>query len=153
MVDEKFWYFFGGIFLLVGLGFIGLSLGVNVFADPGMLDKGTPIWVFALAGVAMSGAGGGLIYYVRAAGQRDVRLMLTGVELKATVSDVRRSNISVNRQTRWLVCYSYEYPPGQKRQGHSRAMLGEAVMGYRPGDQVNIRCDPLKPEASLFLGK
>ncbi|MGQ0484518.1 MAG: DUF3592 domain-containing protein [Hyphomicrobiales bacterium] len=151
MGTEKFWYFFGGIFLLVGLGFLGLSLGVNVFADPDLPNK-APVWLFVLAGLVMTGAGGSIVYFARAAGRRDLRLMQAGVALKATVTDVRRSNISINRQTRWHVRYSYEYPPGQKRQGESRSMPGEAVMGYRPGDTVDIKADPQKPEASVFLG-
>ena len=152
MGDEKFWHIFGGIFLVAGLAFIGVSLGVNIFADPQLPDKAPP-WLFALAGAAFAAFGGGIVYKVRAAGQRDLRLMQEGVALKATVSDLRRSNIAINRQTRWHVCYAYEYPPGQKRKGESRAMPGDAVMGYKPGDQVDIKADPQKPEASVFLGK
>jgi len=152
MGDEKFWHIFGGIFLVAGLAFIGVSLGVNIFADPQLPDKAPP-WLFALAGAAFAAFGGGIVYKVRAAGQRDLRLMQEGEALKATVSDLRRSNIAINRQTRWHVCYDYEYPPGQKRQGESRAMPGDAVMGYKPGDQVDIKADPRKPEASVFLGK
>ena len=151
MGDEKFWHIFGGIFLVAGLAFIGVSLGVNIFADPRLPDKAPP-WLFALAGAAFAAFGGGIIYRVRAAGQRDLRLMQEGVPLKATVSDLRRSNIAINRQTRWHVCYNYEYPPGVKRQGESRAMPGDAVMGYKPGDTVDIKADPRKPEASVFLG-
>lgn len=151
MGDEKFWHIFGGIFLVAGLAFIGVSLGVNIFADPQLPGKAPP-WLFAVAGAAFAAFGGGIIYRVRAAGQRDLRLMQEGVPLKATVSDLRRSNIAINRQTRWHVCYNYEYPPGVKRQGESRAMPGDAVMGYKPGDTVDIKADPQKPEASVFLG-
>jgi len=151
MGDAKFWYFFGGIFLVVGLAFTGVSLGVNIFADAQLPDKAPP-WLFALAGAAFAGFGGAIVYRVRAAGQRDVRLMAEGVALKATVRDVRRSNIAINRQTRWHVCYDYEYPPGQKHKGESRAMPGEAVMGYKPGDAVDIKADARKPDASVFLG-
>jgi uncharacterized protein DUF3592 len=152
MGNEKFWYFFGGIWLLVGLAFLALSLGVNVFADPDMLNKGTPVWLFVLAGLVMTAAGGAIIYFAYATGRRDLYLMQSGVTLKATVTEIRRSKIMINRQERWHVRYSYEYPAGQKRQGESRAMPGEAVMGYRPGDQVDIKADPQKPEASVFLG-
>ena len=153
MSDQKFWYFFGGIFLVVGVGFLGASLGVNVFADPDMLNKGTPVWLFVLAGVVLSAFGGTIVYYARASGQRDLRLMQEGVALKATVSDIRRSNISINRRTRWHVCYDYEYPPGRKRKGESRAMLADLVMGYKPGDAVDLKAAPQKPELSVFLGK
>ncbi len=151
MNDAKFWYFFGGIFAAVGLGFIGLSLGVNIFADAQLPDKAPP-WLFALAGAAFAAFGGGIIYRVRAAGRRDLRLMREGVALKATVSGVRRGAIAINRQERWLVCYDYEYPPGRKHKGESRAMPGEAVMGYRLGDTVDIKADPQKPDVSVFLG-
>ena len=151
MGDEKFWYIFGGIFLTAGLAFIGVSLGVNIFADPQLPGK-APSWVFALAGAASAAFGGGIVYKVRAAGQRDVRLMQEGVALKATVTDLRRSNVAINRQTRWHVCYDYEYPPGQKRTGESRAMPGDAVMGYKPGATVDIKADPRNPGLSVFLG-
>jgi hypothetical protein len=40
--DLRFWYLFGGIWLVVGVCFVAASLGVNLFADPAQLNDGTP---------------------------------------------------------------------------------------------------------------
>ena len=150
--DNQFWVLFGGIWLVVGICFIAASLGVNLFADPAALNEGAPIWLFAAVGVAASGAGAGIIYFARAAAARERRLMQSGVQLTATVIDIRRSMIDINRQTRWHVVYRYEYTKGRPLEGKSRAFPGEAVKGFRPGDRVHIKIDPQKPEESMFLG-
>jgi hypothetical protein len=150
--DSRFWYLFGGIWLVVGVCFVAASLGVNLFADPEQLDDGTPLWLFAAVGLAASAAGGAIIYFALAAAARDRHLMQSGVELTATVIDIRRSLIDINRQTRWHVVYRYEYTKGRPLEGKSRAFPGEAVEGFRPGDRVHIKVDPQKPEESMFLG-
>lgn len=146
-----FWYLFGGIWLLVGVGFIAASLGVNLFADPDHLKGGSP-WLFAVAGVVAATAGGAIIYFTRKAAARDRRLMQSGVQLTATVIDIRRSMIDINRQTRWHVVYRYEHTKGRSLEGKSRALLAEDVLGFKPGDTVQIKVDPQKPEESPFLG-
>jgi hypothetical protein len=78
--------------------------------------------------------------------------MQSGVQLTATVIDIRRSMIEINRQTRWHVVYRYEYTKGRPLEGKSHALHGELVQGFRPSDRVNIKVDPRKPEQSLFLG-
>ena len=46
----------------------------------------------------------------------------------------------------------YEYTKGRPLEGKSRALSAEDVLGFRPGDTVQIKVDPQKPEDSLFLG-
>lgn len=150
--DRFFWLFFGGIWLFVGVAFLAAIAGVNLFADPNALNQDTPLWIFGAAGVVSSVAGGTIIYYARNAAARDRRLMQSGVPLTATVIDIRRSAIDINRQTRWHVVYRYEYPAGRPLEGQSRALPGEAVWGFKPGNEVRIKVDPRKPEESLFLG-
>jgi hypothetical protein len=149
--DRGFWTFFGGIFLVVGIAFVALSLGINVFADPDQGD-GLPRWVFALVGVVAAAGGAGVIYVARQAATRDRRLMETGTTITATVTDVRRSRVEINRQSRWLVSYRYEYSKGRMFEGSSRAMTADQVSGFKPGDAVRIKVDPAKPEDSLFVG-
>jgi hypothetical protein len=60
--------------------------------------------------------------------------------------------IEINRQTRWHVVYRYEYTKGRPLEGKSRALPGEEVWGFKPGDKVSIKVDPHRPEESLFLG-
>lgn len=149
--DSRFWYLFGGIWLVVGVGFLAASLGVNLFADPAALNQDAPLWIFVAAGLASSVAGGAIIYFARKAAARVRRLMQSGVQLTATVIDIRRSMIEINRQTRWHVVYRYEYTKGRPFEGKSHAMPGEAVWAFKPGDKVLIKVDPGKPEDSLFL--
>jgi hypothetical protein len=150
--DNRFWVLFGGIWLVVGVGFVAASLGVNLFVEPAMLNQDVPLWLFFLLGLVCSGAGAGIIYFARAAAARDRRLMQSGVQFTGTVIDVRRSMIDINRQTRWHVVYRYEYTKGRPLEGKSHALPGEAVWAFKPGDNVLIKVDPGKPEESLFLG-
>ena len=150
--DDRFWVLFGSIWLVVGLCFVAASLGVNLFADPAMLNQDVPLWVFGAVGLAASVAGGAIIYFARKIAARDRRLMQSGVQLTATVIDIQRSMIDINRQTRWHVVYRYEYTKGRPLEGKSRALPGEAVWAFKPGDNVLIKVDPQQPEESLFLG-
>jgi Protein of unknown function (DUF3592) len=150
--DWFFWLLFGGIWLFVGVAFLAATAAVNLFADPNTLNQDTPLWVFGAVGFVSSIAGGTIIYYARKAAARDQRLMQFGVQFTATVIDLRRSIIEINRQTRWHVVYRYEYTKGRPLEGKSRALPGEEVWGFKPGDKVSIKVDPQSPEESLFLG-
>lgn len=149
--DRSFWLLFGAIWLFVGIAFLAATAGINLFADPAALNTDTPLWVFALAGFACSGFGGFILRRTLVASARERRLTQFGVQLSATVTDVRRGLIEINRQTRWVVCYRYEYA-GSAYTGESGAMRGGEVTDFKPGDRVTIKIDPQKPEDSLFLG-
>jgi hypothetical protein len=148
--DRRFWLFFGGIFLAVGVAFLFGAAGVNLFADPKQLD-GAPPWVFALAGLVASGFGGFIVRRTFLDRAREKRLMDTGAPIAATVTDVRRSRIEINRRSRWYVCYRYQYG-GRQLTGESHAMAGEWVADFKPGDAVKIKVDPRHPEDTLFMG-
>ena len=149
--DRWFWLLFGGIWLLVGAAFLAATAGINLFADPAALNADTPLWVFVLAGLAASGFGGFILRRTLIAAARERRLMQSGIQLTATVTDVRRSRIDINRQARWYVCYRYDHA-GRALTGESNSMHGEAVADFKPGDRVSIKVDPRQPEESLFLG-
>jgi hypothetical protein len=121
--DSRFWILFGGIWL-----------------------------VFALAGVAAILFGGFILRRTLIASARERRLMQSGIPISATVTDVRRSLVEINRQTRWYVCYRYDYD-GRTLTGESGNMPGDMVMDFKPGGRVRIKVDPQKPEESLFVGK
>ena len=76
----------------------------------------------------------------------------SGVQITATVIDIRRSMIEINRQTGWHVVYRYEYTKSRPLEGKSHALRGETVWAFKPGDNVLIKVDPQRPEDSLFLG-
>lgn len=148
--DRSFWFLFGGIFLAVGVAFLFGAAGVNLFADAKQLE-GAPSWVFALAGLACAGFGGFIIRRAVIDRARERRLMAAGVPVSATVTDVRRSLVEINRRSRWYVCYRYDYG-GRTHNGESHSLTGEWVYDFRPGDKVAIKIDPAKPEDSLFMG-
>jgi hypothetical protein len=150
--DRFFWLLFGGIWLFVGAAFLAATAGINLFANPAALNRDTPLWVFALAGLAASAFGGIVLRRTLVASARERRLMRTDIEVAATVTDVKRSLVNINRQTRWYICYRYDYS-GRTLTGESDSMPGELVMGYKPGDRVGIKVDPHKPADSLFVGK
>ena len=150
--DRFFWLLFGGIWLFVGAAFLAATAGINLFADPAALNADTPLWVFVLAGLAASSFGGFILRRTLIAAARERKLMQSGIQLSAIVTDVRRSLVEINRQTRWYVCYRYDHA-GRALTGESDSMHGEAVADFKPGDRVTIKVDPRRPEESLFLGK
>lgn len=150
--DRFFWLLFGSIWLVVGAGFLATSLGVHWFADPSAIDDSTPLWVFMAAGAAALAAGGFIVRRTLLAVRRERRLMASGVLVTATVVDLRRSAIDINRQARWHVRYRYAYSANSMLEGESPALAGEAVQRYVPGGRVAIKVDPQHPEDSLFLG-
>ncbi len=150
--DTRFWYFFGGIWFFVGASFLFVSIGLPSLLDPATLNQdGPPLWVFSLIGLACAGAGGTIIWWARKTAAHDKRLMESGITLKATVTDIQESPIRINRQTRWTVCYRYEYS-GRALNGKSRALPGPEAADFKPGQEVRIKADPRNPEDSLFLG-
>ena len=132
--DRSFWLLFGAIWLFVGVAFLAATAGVNLFADPAALNKDAPLWVFALAGLACSGFGGFVLRRTLVASARERRLTQSGVQLAATVTDIRRSLIEINRQPHWIICYRYEHA-GSVMTGESSAMGGDAVADFKPGDR------------------
>jgi hypothetical protein len=143
---------FGGVWLLVAIAFIAGAFGVNMFSNPNQLEGGSPL-LFGAMGVGMLAVGGGVIYLSRRAAAREARLMQIGVPVTAHVLDVRRSRIEINRQTRWIVEYRYEYPKGRVIEGKSGGLIADEVWGFKPGDEVQIKVDPERPQESVFLGK
>ena len=150
--DSKFWVFFGSIWLTVGLGFAIVSLGALLFVDPADMNDPGLLWAFLPVGLILTAVGGYIVRRALATAARDKRLLESGIQLTATVTDIRRSPIDINRQARWYVLYRYEYTAGRRLEGKSRALSSAAVEGFRPGDPVLIRVDPGRPEESLFLG-
>lgn len=150
--DSKFWVFFGGIWLLVGLGFFVTSLIALFFAEPAASDDPALLWVFLAVGLAVASAGAFIIRRALVIAARDKRLMRSGIQVTATVTDLRRSPVTINRQERWHVHYRYEYTAGRTLEGRSPALPSDAVIGFRPGDEVLVKVDPRQPEESLFVG-
>jgi hypothetical protein len=150
--DRFFWYFFGGIWFLVGASFLLGSLGLPHLLDAGTFNEdGPPLWIFTLVGFVMVGAGGFIIYRARKRGAHVRRLMEGGLAHNAVVTDIRRALVEINRQTRWNVCYRYEYG-GRTLEGKSLSLTGPQAEPFKPGQTVRIKLDPANPSDSLFLG-
>ncbi len=150
--DGKFWVFFGSIWLLVGLGFTVVSLGILLTGAQAEADEPTVFWIFLPVGLVLGTVGGFIVRRALMIAARDKRLLQSGIQLTATVTDVRRSPIDINRQARWHVHYRYDYSAGRSFEGRSRALPGETVESFKPGDSVLIKADPRQPAESLFLG-
>ena len=148
--DRTFWYFFGGIFLLVGILFLFGAFGINLFADPKQLD-GAPAWVFGLAGLVAAGGGGYVIRRALRDRAREQRLLKDGQEIQASVIDIHRSRVEINRRSRWYVSYRYSFG-GRDYTGESHVVSAEWVGDFKPGDRVRILVDPARPEDTLFMG-
>ena len=150
--DDRFWLFFGSAWLLVGGGFITASLAAMLFVEPAALNKPALVWEFLLVGLVVCVVGGIILHRTRVVAARDQDLMQSGVPLTATVPDIRRSAIRINRRSRWHVRCRYEYSVGYPLEGESRALPPDAVQNFCPGDKVRIKVDPRRPEESVFLG-
>lgn len=151
--DGRFWMLFGAIWLLIGLLFVVASLAALLLVDRAAFDEPALIWVFLGVGLAATVAGGAVVGRARRARARDRRLARSGVPLKATVTAIRRSAITINNQPRWHLRYRYEYTAGQPLEGESRALPAAAVAGLAPGDIVLVKADPRRPADSLFVGR
>ncbi len=150
--DKVFWLLFGGLWLFVGVAFLAATAGVNLFADHAALNPDMPLWLFALAGLAAGTFGAFILRRTLVTSARARRLLEAGITVPAIVTDVKRSLVEINRQTRWYVCYRYEYE-GLTLTGESDSMPGKMTMDFKPGDRVTIKIDPGKPSDSQFLGK
>ena len=149
--DRFFWLFFGGIFLLVGLGFL---LGASA-ALLGIFDTGNEAGVllaFVGAGAILSGVGGVIVYRTLRRASEARRLRATGIQIKAIVIDVRKSGLFVNDEPRWIVRYRYRYSGGEEHIGESPSLSPERALKWRPGDDAVIVVDPREPSTSLWLG-
>jgi hypothetical protein len=91
------------------------------------MDEPGLLWVFLPVGLALAAVGGYIVRRALVTAARDRRLMQSGIQLTATVTDVRRSPIDIDRQARWHVHYRYGYSSGQNFEGRSRALAGDAV--------------------------
>ena len=150
--DFRFWTLFGGIWLLVGAGFVITSLAAMQFVAPPATGEAPPLWAFTAIGIAAAAAGGTIIHLARGAAARDRQLMEAGITLTATITGIRQSAIKINRQPRYHVAYRYEYTKGRPLTGESRGMSAEAVERFRPGEPAAIKVDPQRPQTSLFIG-
>lgn len=149
---HRFWMLFGGICLICGVSFLAVSAGVLLLGQPLDGEQTIVLSAFLAAGVAIAAVGGVIVQRARAAAARDRRLMRSGIELPATVTEIRRSAIDINREPRWHVRYRYEYSDAEAFEAESRALPWDAVEGLHPGDKVRIKVDLRQPAESLFVG-
>jgi hypothetical protein len=148
--DSFFWTFFGSVWLIVGLGaaLVSASSLLTGVPEPSSPDLR---WVFLIAGTAMTGFGGTIVVRARREAARLRRLMAAGIEIAATVTEIRPSAITVNRRRQWHVHYRYEHGVGGPYAGASGALPEEAIADLAVGATVRIKVDPARPVASVLL--
>lgn len=150
--DRLFWYFFSGVLVILGAGFLfGGTVG-TFNAAPAAGDHGAPPWIFAVIGLPLGAAGVYLFRRTMREAAHDRHLMQSGFAQTATITEVRESRIRINRQPRWNVIYRYEYA-GRTYDGESRMFDERLASQFAAGGIVQIKLDPANPGDSVFLGK
>ena len=86
---------------------------MHLFVDPAALNEPDLFPMFLGVGLVAAAAGSLIVCRARAAAARDRRLMGAGLQLAATVTEIRPSAIKINREPRWHVVYRYEYTKGR----------------------------------------
>ncbi|OGO56440.1 MAG: hypothetical protein A2V85_03535 [Chloroflexi bacterium RBG_16_72_14] len=133
---------FGGAFLLAGLGVMALAV------VGGLAGDGWPLLglggFFALIGGALVR---GRLRSVRAQG----RLRARGRRVTGRVVDVAATGVRANRQEQWVVRYAYE-AVGRSHSGHSPPMPWARAAGYAAGDEITLLVDADDPSWSVIAG-
>jgi len=108
--------------------------------------------IFGSFGMVFGGIGGFLFFKGIVGILRNMRLEKEGTLAKATVTSVEQTNLRVNGRPQWRIRYQFTDRQGRKVDGKSDAMPYEEVERFREGGSGNVRFDPEKPSANLWLG-
>lgn len=108
--------------------------------------------IFSSFGLLFSGVGGFLFFKGIAGIFRNMRLEREGSLAKATVTAVEETNLRVNGRAQWRIYYQFTDRQGRKVEGKSEVMPYEEVSRFQQGTTGNVRFDPEKPSANLWLG-
>lgn len=117
---------------------------------------GTEDWAEGLIGTILGGAFVGVGAFMFAKGLRQVllerRLLRDGVPVEATVTEVKQTNISVNKVKQCVVHYTYRDLYGREHLAKSFYMPPGEAYEWNPGDKGTARFDSSQPELSVWVG-
>lgn len=119
------------------------------------LEPGANMFIvvlFFLFGAVFGGIGAFLFGRAALGLRRRRRLLLSGVDVEATVTGVEQTNVSFNRRQQFRVRYTYRDGQGAEHEGDSGYLEWEEASRWKEGDRVAIRHDPRRPAESVWLG-
>ena len=100
----------------------------------------------ALLGLRMASRGGREVW-------RKMRVYRQGQPAEATVTEVRETNVSVNRRIQWVIDFTFRDHLGQAQQGTSAPMPVSEALEWQEGDKGIARFDPERPTDSVWVGE
>lgn len=174
---RQFWFLFGGVWLFVGTIFAVVGFGILAAHLAGSADRADVFpeaeeWqsqertedsspeddfligiIFCGVGVLVGGIGGFLFAKGLNRARTIARLLDSGVRATGTVTEVRPTNVRINRVQQWVLRYSYHDYTGRLHETTSDYMSPGEAQQWQAGDQGNICYDDKTPEVSYWFGR
>ena len=145
IIAKQFWALFGGVWLLVGLVFLGVSAS----------ESSEPLRavIFGAFGIIFAGGGGFAFIKGLNRARNIVNLFRTGTRGQGTVAAVVPTNVRINGVAQWVVQYRYYDGQGQRREAKSDYLAFSLAEKWQEGDIGIIYYDQNKPELSYWVGR
>lgn len=156
MLYRRFWIWFGGIFLAVGVACLvaGLMLALVLYFVVGTGEAAGPVFVVPfILGMVFSAVGGSFMLVGLRRLRTDRRLREFGTTTEATIVAIERTGVRVNQRYLWRARYTYDDLNGVARYGDSGYLSADDAHRYTIGEQVFVRYDPADPATSSWLGR
>jgi hypothetical protein len=110
------------------------------------------VWVVLPMGVVFTAVGVVCLGLGIRQGVSDGRLRRDGVLTEATVTDVVRSDVQINRVWQARVVYHFNDERGALQEGRSHLMPEPDAAHWTAGRRVYVRYDRARPSKSLWIG-
>ncbi len=107
--------------------------------------------IFGVVGGVVGSIGGFIVYNAVGKRKREKELSRTGVTAEATITDIGPSYLRINGVSQIKVSYHFQDGRGQTREG-SCTMSPEVAGNWSPGQKGQVRYDPRKPTANVWIG-
>jgi hypothetical protein len=110
------------------------------------------VWVTLPMGVVFTGIGVVCLGIVIRQTLFEARMRRRGVLTEATVTDVVRANVQVNRVWQAKVGYQFSDERGNRQEGHSPLMPEPDAAQWTAGRRVYVKYDRTRPSVSMWIG-
>src|SRR5687768_2315213 len=107
--------------------------------------------IFGVVGGVVGSIGGFIVYNAVGKRKREKELSRTGVTAEATITDIGPSYLRIKGVSQIKVSYHFQDGRGQTREG-SCTMSPEVAGNWSPGQKGQVRYDPRKPTANVWIG-
>ena len=111
-------------------------------------------FTYGIGGIGIVSVLTGLVKTARsvAFARARARVWAEGMPVEGTVSSIEPTLVTMyrDRQTMWIVRYTYRDSAGQSHEGTSEYMLPDKANAWNPGDTISIRYDRDKPHVSVW---